>query len=91
MKVYTREGIVVAEAESLKDIEILLALNKEKPASSFTAKRKYEKKSAYKKQYAKECDVCGKAVKGNCGLAVHKRHAHPAAQPVPITNHLTTA
>lgn len=85
MKVYTKEGIVVAEAETFKDIELLLALKKEEPAKATTPKRTYQKRTTYKKQYVKECDVCGKQVKGNCGLAVHKRHNHPAAKQIPVT------
>ena len=89
MKVYTKDGVVFARAESLQDIESLLALDKSKVTTKSTPKK------SYKKQYMKTCEDCGRKCKGNIGLANHKCvkkdefagpfEAHQKPQRIPVT------
>lgn len=65
MKVYTKDGVVFAQAENLSDVEKLLSL-KTKVTTNSTPKK------SYNKQYMKTCEDCGRKCKGNIGLANHK-------------------
>lgn len=59
MKVYTQEGRVIAEAETLADIETLQSLKGRKH------------KEHKKHQFPKRCELCDKVCKGNVGLGIH--------------------
>lgn len=97
MKVYTKDGIVFARAESLQDIESLLAFDKKSKVTTKSTPLvpKGRTKKSYKKQYVKTCQDCGRKCKGNIGLANHKcikkdefagpYEAHQKPQRIPVT------
>ena len=62
MKIFTKDGVVQATAESMEDIAILLSFTQVKKV------RKVHKRHAFSKQ----CDICGRTCKGLVGLRVHQ-------------------
>lgn len=76
MKVYTQEGRVIAEAETLTDIATLQGLA--------TRKHKEHKKH----QFPKSCELCGKVCKGFGGLGIHMAKCRKNQDEVDETNRL---
>lgn len=66
MKIYLLNRVVVAEAETMGDVRKLLSLE-------VVPNTKPNRIVPRKRQNRKECDVCGRKVKG---LTLHKRLAH---------------
>lgn len=64
MKIKITNGRVIAEAENMNDIQVLLGMGK--------GKHKKHRKHNFKKV----CEVCGKVCRGKKGLGIHmaKRH-----------------
>ncbi len=76
MKIQLKHDTVIATAETKDEMVFLLTLDKKPKREVREAvytedrpKRKYKKRM-------KTCDVCGKDVKGNVGLGVHKQMMH---------------
>lgn len=77
MKVFTKDGKVFAEAETIGDIKQLFAFKKKEVVTDESNPSEKKPRRQYKKQYVRDCDICGKKVKGLVGLNIHKRYAHP--------------
>lgn len=90
MKITTTNGRVIAEAETIQDIETLLAMREPKQ----------ERPSTKKRPYRRQCPQCDKTFDTKQGIGMHKRKAHgilgkltlkklqaeemKAAQPLPV-------
>lgn len=63
MKLFSKDGIVTVQAETIEDVKTLFALGE-----STGRKHKPHKKHAF----MKECPGCGKQCKGLRGLGIHR-------------------
>ena len=69
MKIYTNEqGAVVAEAENVKEVSILLALGEKKQATEVIKRKKHV--------FKKECRICQESFTGAKGLGRHYAIRH---------------
>lgn len=88
MKIQLKNDTVIATAETKEEMVFLLTLDKKVMKAPKTpvvedelprVKRKYKKRK-------KECDICGKVVKGSVGLGVHKSMMHGIRGPIAVTH-----
>ena len=102
MKIYTKNGVLTAEAESVDDVRSLMAFQEvsNRKISDMTKPVGYPmKRGPYKKgkkNYIKPCPICGQKVKGLLGLSIHSKLTHgawdknkkvvPGTEPVLQTN-----
>ena len=68
MKIFTKDGVVCANAETMEDIAILLSFTKVKKLKKDLTIRKEHKKHNFPKQ----CGMCGRICKGVIGLGIHQ-------------------
>ena len=69
MKIYTNEqGAVVAEAENVKEVSVLLALEEKKQVTEVVKRKKHV--------FKKECKICQESFTGAKGLGRHYAIRH---------------
>ena len=74
MKIKHERGTVIAVAETLADIKVLIAMESGKVTKEVRVKRKYTKR-----KYKKECAICGKSYKR---LKMHMTAKHGDRTPL---------
>lgn len=68
MKLYTKNSVVMAEAETIDDVKILMGLT--------IGDLKNLASSVGKKSYLRTCDICGGKFRGAQGISIHKYKTH---------------
>lgn len=77
MRLYIENNRVFAQAETVEESAQLLVLAESKKVDKqeYLPKVKKPRKKT-KKQYRRDCEICGKTVKGAIGIGIHMRKMH---------------